>query len=79
MTQEIPQRFPPPLGRVTRGKDGLIYPVVEDRIFIPECGQIVRLRGVGLVVCIRPKGHPVFINYGHSNGYVEWCFDEEER
>jgi hypothetical protein len=74
--QEIPQRFPPPLGRV-KTVNGVNYPVTEDRVFIPECGQLARLRGV-LVVCVRPKGHPVAINYGHSNGYVEWCFEAAE-
>jgi hypothetical protein len=78
MSTEIPKRFPPPLGRVTMGRDGIVRPVIEDRVFIPECGQITRLRGVGLVVCVRRKGHPVAINYGHSNGYVEWCFDADE-
>ena len=79
MSREIPKRFPPsPDMRVRRGKDGLIYPVERTEPFIPECGQLARLRGEGLVVCIRRKGHPVAINYGHSNGYVEWCFDEEE-
>lgn len=76
MSQVIPQRFPPPLGRVTVGKDGLIYPVMEAPFI--ECGQRVTLRGVGLVECIRRMGHPVAIHYGHSNGYEEWCFDEEE-
>jgi hypothetical protein len=75
MSGEFPKRFPPPLGRVTVGADGFIYPVTEEPFI--ECGQRVTLRGVGLVECIRRKGHPVAINYGHSNGYEEWCFDAD--
>lgn len=71
---DIPARFPPPLMR-SKVVAGERVPIVE-RPFV-ECGQEVRLRGK-LVVCIRRAGHPVFINYGHTNGYDEWCFDALE-
>lgn len=71
MTFEHPVRFPPPLSR-SKLVDGIRVPVME-RPFI-ECGEKVQLGGVW-VVCIRRKGHPMFINYAHSNGYSEWCFD----
>lgn len=61
---ETPIRIPPALGR----------PGVLEKPII-ECGQQVRLRGK-LVICIREINHPVRINYGHSNGIDEWCFDE---
>lgn len=70
---EIPVRFPPPLTHPVRGTDGLLHPVMEAPVI--DCGMVTRLGGQ-LVVCIRRKGHPVFINYAHSNGYSEWCFDE---
>lgn len=67
MTQEIPVRVPPPL---------VIAEGTRKPFF--ECGQRVRLRGK-LVECIRRKNHPVAINYGHSNGYDEWCFESTEE
>lgn len=70
---EIPARFPPPLSRSTVGADGMRVPVMEKPVV--ECGMVTRLGGE-LVVCIRRAGHPVFINYAHSNGYKEWAFDE---
>lgn len=70
---EIPQRTPPPLSR-SRIVDGKRVPVLETPV--TECGKLARLRGV-LVVCIRRAGHPVSINYGHHNGYDEWCFDTD--
>ena len=65
MSSEIPVRFAPPLSD-------------SDRFTKPfmECGAKVRLAGK-LVACVRSKGHPVRINFGHSNGYDEWCFDAE--
>lgn len=71
-----PQRFPSPLGRTTIDAQGVRHPVMEEPFI--ECGQLATLRGVGLVVCVRRKGHPVAINYGHTNGYEEWCFNEAE-
>ena len=71
MTTEYPVRFPPPLARSEVDAQGRRIPVMQ-KPFV-ECGEQVRLRGV-LVVCIRRSGHPVRINYGHSNGYDEWCF-----
>jgi len=72
---EHAQRFPPPLGRVKR-INGVRTPVIEAPVM--ECGNSVHLRGIGLVVCIRKVGHPVAINFGHSNGYEEWCFEEAD-
>ena len=69
---EIPVRTPPPLIR-SKVVNGKRVPIMEPTFV--ECGQQVRLSG-NLVVCIRRKGHPVAINYGHTNGYDEWCFDE---
>jgi hypothetical protein len=69
---EQPQRFPPPHPKTTRNADGTVSPVMEPVVI--ECGQRARLGGV-LVECIRRVGHPVRINYGHSNGYTEWAFD----
>ncbi|MFF2054125.1 hypothetical protein ACFVU2_21140 [Leifsonia sp. NPDC058194] len=73
---DIPKRFPPPLARHTTDSNGLNRPVMEPPFV--ECGQTVTLRGVGLVTCIRRKGHPVAMNYGHSNGYEEWLFDSAD-
>lgn len=67
-----PWRYPPPLGRTVRKADGSLSPVME-RPFV-ECGQVVTLRNHGEVICIRESGHPAFIDWGHTNGYVEWCF-----
>jgi hypothetical protein len=69
---EIPVRFPPPLSRSTVNRQGIREPVMENPVI--ECGMEARLGGQ-LVVCIRRAGHPVRINYGHSNGYTEWAFD----
>jgi hypothetical protein len=69
--QQIPVRLPPPLGR-SKVVNGVRVPIMEQPVI--ECGQEVRLAGK-LVVCIRRFGHPVAINYGHTNGYDEWCFD----
>lgn len=74
--KEIPVRYPPPLSRSTIGPNGQRIPVMESPFV--ECGQLARLGGV-LVVCIRQAGHPVRINYGHSNGYTEWTFDSQEE
>jgi hypothetical protein len=69
---DIPQRFPPPLSESERGPNGERRPVIQPPFI--ECGQTTRLGGV-LVTCIRRQGHPVRINYGHTNGYTEWTFD----
>lgn len=70
---EIPVRFPPPLARSRVNADGVREPVMEPPVV--ECGMVTRLGGK-LVECIRRAGHPVLINYAHSNGYEEWAFDE---
>ena len=67
MSHELPTRFPPLLSRSTVNSDPFI-----------ECGQLAPLGGEW-VVCIREKGHPIFTNYAHSNGYEEWCFDSAEN
>jgi hypothetical protein len=77
MSIEIPKRSPPPLGRFTTDSNGVRHPVMEEPFI--ECGQRVRLRGIGLVECIRRKGHPATINYCHSNGYEQWCFDDTDH
>lgn len=74
MTFEHPARFPPPLSR-SKVVDGKRVPIMEAPTV--ECGQKVELRGIGWVVCIREAGHPVYIDWGHNNGYVEWAFDAD--
>lgn len=57
----------------------VVYPTSamdRDRKPLIVCGKRVRLRGK-LVECIRRAGHPVTMNYGHSNGIDEWAFEEE--
>ena len=76
MSREIPVRFPPPLAQTKRNAEGLRVPVMQEPVV--ECGQTVRLGGK-LVQCIRQAGHPVYVTWGHTNGYDEWCFDEEEQ
>lgn len=77
MADEIPWRFPPPLLETRRNPaTGLVEPVMRP-VFV-ECGKRVHIRG-RLVQCIRRAGHPVRINYAHSNGYVEWAFEEEDE
>jgi len=71
-SEEHPYRFPPPLGRSKQDAEGNIVPVMEPPFI--ECGHRATLSGTP-VECIRRKGHPVRINYGHSNGYLEWAFD----
>lgn len=73
MSKEHPIRFPPPLARTQIGSDGKRHQVIEEPFM--ECGQQTTLRGIGDVVCVRRLGHPVRINYGHTNGYAEWSFD----
>lgn len=68
-------RTPPPLAR-TRTENGKRIPVLETPVI--ECGKLASLRGV-LVICIRRHGHPVAINFGHHNGYDEWCFDTDNE
>jgi hypothetical protein len=63
---EHAQRFPPPLNSSKE-------PQEYQPVFM-ECGVQVRLRGLH-VECTRRKGHPVDLRYGHSNGYVQWCFE----
>lgn len=74
---ETPWRFPPPLLEARLNPEtGLRGPVLRP-VFV-ECGKRVRIQG-RLVQCIRRAGHPVRINYGHSNGFVEWAFEEKEE
>lgn len=68
--QRIPVRFPPELMR-SEVVNGVRVPVLEAPV--AECGKLATLRGKP-VICIRRAGHPVRINYGHTNGYDEWCF-----
>jgi len=70
---EFAQRFPPPLSRSTVNEKGERVPMIEPSFV--ECGHRVHIKGV-LVECIRRKGHPVALNFAHTNGYVEWVFDE---
>jgi len=66
---EHAQRFPPPLLRTSRDKDGNRAPVME--YVVVECGKEASLGGVH-VTCIRRKGHPIFLDHAHSNGYESW-------
>lgn len=62
---EIPVRYPPSL---VASSDSMEPPVVE-------CGMVTRLGGE-LVQCIRRAGHPVRLDFAHTNGYKKWAFDE---
>jgi hypothetical protein len=70
--EEHPTRFPPPLSQ-SKMVDGFRGPDISAPFM--ECGQKVQLRA-DWVVCIRQMGHPVRMDFGHSNGYAEWAFDE---
>ncbi len=48
-------------------------PVMRPPVVV--CAQRVAIAG-RFVECVRRAGHPVAINYAHTDGVVEWCFDE---